>query len=272
MNAILYFFVFLIGITFGSFFTLAVYRIPLGKDITHTRSYCPNCNHRLSFLDLIPLFSYIFLGAKCRYCKQKIRPRYFLLELFTGVAFVLFAMSVNVCVLDLNVSILAYLAAGFLYIAGLFIIAGIDKERYEIRNEVLLYVVIVEVLYIIYLYIVEKANIYRYVIYLFCMVVFIVANNLYFSKKAKNNYTLECLILVLAMLTFTYEVCTILTITCTLVAIAINIILYRIKHRNKKFVKKSTEILKDYKIPIGYYLCVSNIIMLLTTNFIIFTK
>ena len=65
MNVIIYIFTFLIGITFGSFFTLAVYRIPLGKDITHERSFCPNCNHKLGFLDLIPIFSYIFLGGKC---------------------------------------------------------------------------------------------------------------------------------------------------------------------------------------------------------------
>ena len=87
MGAILYLYIFLIGITFGSFFTLAVYRIPLGKDITHTRSFCPNCNHKLGFWDMIPLFSYIFLGGKCRYCKQKIRPRYFILELLSGMVF-----------------------------------------------------------------------------------------------------------------------------------------------------------------------------------------
>ena len=61
MDFVIYFYIFLMGITFGSFFTLAVYRIPLGQDITHNRSYCPNCNHKLSNLDLIPLFSYIFL-------------------------------------------------------------------------------------------------------------------------------------------------------------------------------------------------------------------
>ena len=51
MNTILYALIFIIGTLFGSFFTLAVYRIPLGKDITHERSFCPNCNHRLEFLD-----------------------------------------------------------------------------------------------------------------------------------------------------------------------------------------------------------------------------
>ena len=66
MNIVLYTLIFIIGTLFGSFFTLAVYRIPLGKDITHERSFCPNCNHKLQFLDLIPILSYIFLGGKCR--------------------------------------------------------------------------------------------------------------------------------------------------------------------------------------------------------------
>src|SRR5574344_1653576 len=132
MNTILYIFIFLIGITFGSFFTLAVYRIPLGIDITHTISYCPNCNHRLSFFDMIPVFSYIFLGGKCRYCHQKIRIRYVLLEIFSGIVFVLFALSTKINIYNLNNSTIIYYVFGCLYVVGLFIIAGIDKERTEI--------------------------------------------------------------------------------------------------------------------------------------------
>ena len=44
-------------------------------------SSCPNCNHKIKFYEDIPVLSYIFLGAKCRYCKEKIRPRYFILEI-----------------------------------------------------------------------------------------------------------------------------------------------------------------------------------------------
>ena len=73
MDTLLHIIIFIMGTVFGSFYTLAVHRIPKRQDITHTHSYCPNCNHKLGFLDLIPVFSYIFLGAKCRYCKQKIR-------------------------------------------------------------------------------------------------------------------------------------------------------------------------------------------------------
>ena len=267
MNLILYFFIFLIGITFGSFFTLAIYRIPLRQDITHTRSYCPNCNHKLSFWDMIPVFSYIFLGGKCRYCGNKIRIRYLLLEILSGLAFVLFAYSIKLNIYSLNMSILAYFAFSTLYIAGLFIIAGIDKEKLEIRNGIVLYIIIIEVLYIIYLYIVEKANIYRYVIYLFVLVLLIVINNIYFNKKAKNNYCIQCLTLVLAMLGATYEFCTTLTITYALLAIGINLLVNDIKNKKRKFVKKDDKNPKSYSIPIGFYLCACNIIMLIVTNF-----
>ena len=80
--------VFIIGTLFGSFFTLATYRIPRKQDIVFKRSYCPNCRHELGFFDLIPVLSYIFVGGKCKYCKQKISIRYPLFELSNGLVFV----------------------------------------------------------------------------------------------------------------------------------------------------------------------------------------
>ena len=53
--------IFITGTLFGSFCTLAVYRIPRGEDIILKNSYCPNCNHKLGILDLFPVLSYIFL-------------------------------------------------------------------------------------------------------------------------------------------------------------------------------------------------------------------
>lgn len=80
---------FIIGTLFGSFLSLATYRIPRREDIVATRSYCPTCKHRLNFFDLIPVLSYIIRGAKCKYCKEKISPRYFLLETVNGIVFVI---------------------------------------------------------------------------------------------------------------------------------------------------------------------------------------
>ena len=55
MEIYFYLIIFIMGSLFGSFYTLAVYRIPKRQDITHTHSYCPNCNHKLGLLDLFQL-------------------------------------------------------------------------------------------------------------------------------------------------------------------------------------------------------------------------
>ena len=81
--------VFIIGLMFGSFFTLAIYRIPRHQDITHTRSYCPNCKHKLGFFDCFPVLSYVSTIGRCRYCKKPISIRYPLIELATGFSFLL---------------------------------------------------------------------------------------------------------------------------------------------------------------------------------------
>ena len=102
MEIFFYLIIFIIGTLFGSFYTLAVYRIPKRQDIVHTHSYCPNCNHKLGLLDLFPIFSYILLGGKCRYCKQKIRPRYLILEMLSGGLFVIIAYALKLSIFNLN--------------------------------------------------------------------------------------------------------------------------------------------------------------------------
>ena len=121
MDTLLYIIIFIMGTVFGSFYTLAVHRIPKRQDITHTHSYCPNCNHKLGFLDLIPVFSYIFLGAKCRYCKEKIRPRYFIIELLSGISFVVISYLMNVKVESLNLILIAEGAFMALYLCFIFL-------------------------------------------------------------------------------------------------------------------------------------------------------
>ena len=85
----LYAFVALYGLCIGSFLNVLIYRIPNNLNFAKGRSMCPNCNHTLGVFDLCPVFSYAFLGGKCRYCKTKISIRYALIEILTAVLFVL---------------------------------------------------------------------------------------------------------------------------------------------------------------------------------------
>jgi len=257
VNAIFYILIFIIGTVFGSFFTLAVYRLPLHQDITHERSYCPKCNHKLSFWDMIPILSYVFLGGKCKYCKSKIRIRYLLLEIFTGMVFLLFAVSININLLNTNLSKIVYLFFGLLYIAGLIIIAGIDKENRKINKPVLVYEIVVLSVYMIYLYIVEKASIYRYVIYLFVLVVLFISNILRLKKFKGNSYILDILILSIVQAIFSNGYGFMITTIITMLAISIELLIIKLFNKNEINLEK---------LPIGYYLCTVNIVAIIIIN------
>lgn len=269
MNIIIYILIFIIGTLFGSFFSLAVYRIPLKENITHKHSFCPNCNHKLSFGDLIPIFSYIFLGGKCRYCKQKIKPRYILLETLSGLTFVLFALSLNLNFYNISIQEISTFILGILYFVSLFIIAGIDKEKRQIQTSVLIYGVIIELLYMIYLYTLEKVNIYGYVIYIFVMTILIAIDIMYFRKKAKSNYFIQVLILLSYILTFCGMAKAIATIIFAVLVILIKGIIVSVQKRFNKVRKDDENNIIDYKsIPLGFFLCTSNIIVMIITNLV----
>ncbi|OHA68828.1 MAG: hypothetical protein A3J68_02365 [Candidatus Wildermuthbacteria bacterium RIFCSPHIGHO2_02_FULL_48_16] len=82
------FIVFLFGLVVGSFLNSVIYRLGKGESALKGRSYCPQCKHPLSWQDLIPLLSFALLQGKCRYCKAHISWQYPLVELATGIVFV----------------------------------------------------------------------------------------------------------------------------------------------------------------------------------------
>lgn len=88
-------FMFVTGTLFGSFFSLATYRIPRKEDILVKRSYCPNCKHRLGFFDCFPILSYISTIGRCRYCLKGISPRYIIMELISGFVFLILYLIVG---------------------------------------------------------------------------------------------------------------------------------------------------------------------------------
>lgn len=85
----IYICLFIIGIILGSFYNVVGLRRPLNESIIKPRSHCPKCNHVLSWYELIPLISYFIQKGKCRNCHKKIAKEYPLIELLTGLLFVL---------------------------------------------------------------------------------------------------------------------------------------------------------------------------------------
>jgi len=77
------------GLIMGSFLGVVIDRLPKGESIVHGRSRCEFCNRDLDPIELVPIFSYVFQGGKCRKCKTKLSLRYPLLEIITGVSYLM---------------------------------------------------------------------------------------------------------------------------------------------------------------------------------------
>jgi len=84
-----YFLIVVFGFIIGSFLNVLIYRLPRGESIISPPSHCPDCGHKLGFLELIPVISYFILGGRCRFCGSKISLRYPLVELITGIIFLI---------------------------------------------------------------------------------------------------------------------------------------------------------------------------------------
>ena len=83
------FLTFILGACLGSFANVCIYRLPKNKQIVSGRSFCPKCKKKINWYDNLPLISFIILNSKCRNCKRVISSRYFIVELITGISFLL---------------------------------------------------------------------------------------------------------------------------------------------------------------------------------------
>ena len=117
----------LMGMVFGSFFNVLSDRLPAQKSILRPPSHCPQCGTRLKIPDLIPVFSYMFLRGRCRYCEASIPKRVLLVELATAGMFL---------GLYLYFGLSAELAVALFYFSALLVILVVDLEHQLILNVV----------------------------------------------------------------------------------------------------------------------------------------
>ncbi len=126
---IIYTIIFLFGITIGSFLNVIIFRVPKGEFLKRNRSYCPQCGELIAYYDLIPVLSYLILGGKCRNCKEKISPRYPLVELATGLVALLCHWQFS-----MTLKFLCVFTVGAIFICITFI----DIEHMEIPDSLVL--------------------------------------------------------------------------------------------------------------------------------------
>jgi leader peptidase (prepilin peptidase)/N-methyltransferase len=104
-----------LGLCFGSFLNVCIYRLPLGISVVTPRSACPKCKHGIALYDNMPVLSWLILRGRCRFCKAKISPRYLIIELLTGLLFLLCYWYFG-----FTISTVKYCAFGFLVLGLIF--------------------------------------------------------------------------------------------------------------------------------------------------------
>lgn len=135
-----YIIIFLYGIVIGSFLNVCIYRLPKGENIAKVRSHCMNCGYQLKWYDLIPIFSYLCLGGKCRKCKTHIAVQYPLVEAANGVLYLL-VFWVN-----------GFQISSFLYcflVSALMVLSVIDFRTYEIPFGINVFIFVLGIIQVI---------------------------------------------------------------------------------------------------------------------------
>lgn len=125
--------VFCFGAVIGSFLNVVILRLPDGRRLSG-RSHCGSCRHILGALDLAPMLSYIFLRGRCRFCKAKISPRYFIVEAAAGVLFAAAFYFLKPESLPAVLLLLKY----WLFLAALVAVFVVDLEHFLILDQVVL--------------------------------------------------------------------------------------------------------------------------------------
>ena len=146
----MFYLVFIFGLVFGSFLNVIVYRLKSGGSNGLSRSFCPNCRTILRWYDLIPIFSFIFLRGRCRYCHKKISWQYPIVETLSGLVWVLVAYKSNFQFSIFNFqSISNFQFLNFIYyifiLSALLVIAVYDF-KWKIIPDKIIYPAIVVVL------------------------------------------------------------------------------------------------------------------------------
>lgn len=166
-----YIIIFLYGIIIGSFLNVCIYRLPKKENIVTTRSHCMNCGYKLEWYDLVPLFSWLALGGRCRKCKTKISVQYPVVEALNGVLYIIVFAYYGVSVETVLYCLLA---------SALLVLSVIDFRTYEIPFGINVFIAALGCIRVI----TDLSHWYEYVIGFFA--VSVVLYLIYFITKGRG--------------------------------------------------------------------------------------
>jgi leader peptidase (prepilin peptidase) / N-methyltransferase len=107
--------IFVLGLAFGSFLNVCIYRLPREMSVVAPRSACPNCKRPIAFYDNIPVVSWLLLRGRCRHCQSPISPRYLAIEMLTAVVFTLCYWYFGLSLSSLKYCVFSFLLLGLIF-------------------------------------------------------------------------------------------------------------------------------------------------------------
>ena len=237
--------VFIFGLVFGSFYNVVGYRLPNKMSIAFPSSFCPNCNHKLKWYELIPVFSYIFQFGKCKNCKNNISIIYPVIEILTATSFlisyILFGFSIKFII-------------ALVFISALIIISISDLRYYIVPDEILIIsIVLIVMLYLINVIINKESMIDGFLfkflngcLSFFSIYIFKIISDFVFKKESLGGGDVKLFFLIGLVLGFDMSFLTLFL--ASLIALPLS---------TYSLIKNSNNV-----IPFGPYLSISSIIIL----------
>lgn len=137
-------FLFILGISIGSFLNVLIARLPKNESI-NGRSHCDNCRKTLSWTDLIPLISFVLLKGKCKYCRSPLSYQYPIVEFLTGA---LFVFTYGIMNHELGIMGLATLLYYLFIVSSLIVVFFLDLKYGIIPDKIIFPAIIVSLVYI----------------------------------------------------------------------------------------------------------------------------
>ena len=127
---------FIIGVCFGSFFNVVIYRLPLNLSIVKPRSFCPKCKSKISWRENIPLLSWLIQKGQCLNCGKKISFKYPLIEFLTGLSFIALSFSSPEIHQSINNKIFLNISS-WIFFSIVFLISLIDIRHFWIPQKLI---------------------------------------------------------------------------------------------------------------------------------------
>lgn len=232
---------FILGSVMGSFFHVVATRLSLGESIVFPASHCHNCSHKLKWYELIPIVSYLIQKGKTRCCKKNLPISYLIIEIVTGILFM-------VCYHVYGFT--PELLIGIIFISGLIIVIISDIEYMIILDEVLYATIILEVLAKLFFFGFEKTafSIYAALGAFATMFLIKLIGDFIFKKESLGGGDIKLMFLFGLVLGYPMAIASIFLATFIAFPVALFVLIRR----------------KDNMIPFGPFLSMAAIVILVS--------